>query len=159
MRVRNFRIADAAALAQLFYDAVHQIAAVHYTEDQVRAWAPEVPDSPRIEGWATDGRVLLVAVDEGDQPVAFGDLEADGHIDHLYCRPDFAGSGVTSTLYERLECKAKEVGIKLLYVEASEPAQRFFMRRGFQVVERRDFEIKGVPIHNYRMEKPIQGDD
>ena len=43
--------------------------------------------------------------------------------------------------------------MKRLHAEASEAARRFFLRRGFVVVNSRAFEISGVPIHNYAMEK------
>lgn len=104
---------------------------------------------------AADGRLLLVAVDEDDAPLAYGDLEADGHIDHLYCLPDAAGTGVAAALYGEIEAAARARGIARLYTEASEPARRFFLKRGFAVVERNDFEIAGVAIHNFRMEKRL----
>ena len=34
-------------------------------------------------------------------------------------------------------------------------ARRFFLRRGFVVVARRDFEVAGTPIHNYAVEKRL----
>jgi putative acetyltransferase len=40
-------------------------------------------------------------------------------------------------------------------VEASEPARRFFLKHGFSELHRRNFEIGGVPIHNYAMEKRL----
>jgi putative acetyltransferase len=55
-----------------------------------------------------------------------------------------------------LERAAREHGIELLFTEASEPARRFFSRQGFDVIERREFEISGVPIHNFRMEKRLK---
>jgi putative acetyltransferase len=66
-----------------------------------------------------------------------------------------AGKGITAQLYEALEQAARDHEIDLLFTEASEPARRFFLKRGFEVIERRDFEISGVPIHNYRMEKRL----
>jgi putative acetyltransferase len=155
MRIRSFRSDDAPALAQLFYDAVHQVAGRHYSEAQVRAWAPAVPSIEQVTAWASDGRLFLLAVNDRDQPLAFADLEADGHIDHLFCRADLAGTGVTSRLYDELEARASASGLKLLFVEASEPARRFFLRKGFAVDHRRDFEVHGTPIHNYRMEKRL----
>ena len=142
-------------LAALFHAAIHQIAAHHYSAEQVRAWAPQVPDPSRFLARGTDGRTLLVAVDDHDEPLAYGDIEADGHIDHLFCRPDLAGTGVTAKLYEALEEAALTSGISTLFTEASEPARRFFTRRGFQVIERNDFELTGVPIHNFRMKKRL----
>jgi len=156
VRVRPFKKGDEASLASLFHAAIHQIAAHHYSAEQVRAWAPRVPDPSRFLARGTDGRILLLAVDEHDDPLAYGDVEADGHIDHLFCRPDAAGTGVTARLYEELERAAREHGIELLFTEASEPARRFFSRQGFDVIERREFEISGVPIHNFRMEKRLK---
>jgi putative acetyltransferase len=43
--VRDYRAADAPALARLFHDTVHAIAARDYTPDQLRAWSPAVPDA------------------------------------------------------------------------------------------------------------------
>ncbi len=155
MRIRPFVLGDEAKLAALFYDAIHGIAARHYTPEQVRAWAPQVPDSARFVARASDGRILLVAVDDADEPLAYGDVEADGHIDHLFCRPDTAGTGVTARLYQALEMAARERRITSLFTEASEPARRFFEKQGFAVIERNEFELAGVPIHNFRMTKQI----
>ena len=155
MKVRPFRKDDAPALAQIFYSAIHEVASAHYDEAQVNAWAPAVPSAERFVARGADGRTLLVAVDDRDVPIAYGDLEADGHIDHLFCKPEFAGKGVALAIYEELEKAAASQGIDRLYVEASEPASRFFRKRGFEVEERNDFELNGVPIHNYRMAKRL----
>jgi putative acetyltransferase len=87
--------------------------------------------------------------------VGFIDLEADGHIDRLYCAPEAAGRGVASRLYEATEAAARVQGISRLFTEASERARRFFERKGFTVLERQDMIRRGVPIHNYRMTKTL----
>lgn len=156
--VRHFRPDDAPVLARLFFDAVHEVAARHYSPAQIAAWAPAVPDPARFLARGADGRALLVAQGSDGAILAYGDVEADGHIDHLFCRPDVAGTGVTAALYEAIEAAARERGIARLYTEASEPARRFFERRGFALVTRRDFELAGVPIHNYAMEKLLGPD-
>lgn len=153
MRIRPFRSSDAGSLAWIFFAAIHEIARHHYSEEQLNAWAPGVPTPERFVERGNDGRLLLVAVSDSDEPLAYGDLEADGHIDHLFCRPDAAGTGVTSVLYDHIEATAADRGLTRLYVEASEPARRFFLKKGFDVVERRDFELSGTPIHNFAMEK------
>jgi putative acetyltransferase len=155
MHIRPFKDEDAPALAALFHAAVHGIAALHYSAAQVEAWAPDAPDPARFRAQGADGRLLLVAVDGDDAPLAYGDLEADGHIDHLFCRPDAAGTGVTAALYAAIEAAARAQELARLYTEASEPARRFFARQGFVTVARNDFELAGVPIHNFRMEKRL----
>lgn len=100
-----------------------------------------------------DGRTTLVAVDVSGDVVGYGDLEPNGHIDHLYCRPEAAGAGVASKLLDELVARAKSAGVMRLYVEASELARGLFERKGFTLLRRRDFELRGVQIHNYAMER------
>jgi putative acetyltransferase len=151
--IRPFRPDDAPTLGRIFHTAVREVGGQHYTAEQVAAWSPGPPPADWYLARTLDGRVLLVAVNDGDEPLAYGDIEADGHIDHFYCRPDATRTGLTIQLYEALEAVAAESNIARLYVEASEPARRFFGRRGFALVARRDFDVRGVQIHNYRMEK------
>ena len=155
MKIRPYKSDDAPALTALFHAAVHEIARLYYSQAQVNAWAPKVPDAAQFQARAADGRTVLVAVDDEDAPLAYGDVEGDGHIDHLFCRPDAAGTGVTAALYAALEAAARARGIGLVYVEASEPARRFFLKRGFDMIGRRDFEMAGVAIHNFEMEKRL----
>jgi putative acetyltransferase len=155
IRIRAYRSTDASALAQVFYWAVRSGALPHYSAAQIATWAPCPPDPQWYEDRARDGRTILVAVDAVDQPLAYGDLEPDGHIDHLYCRPESSGRGLGSAICERLEQAARSLGLTRLHVEASEGARGLFLRKGFSVIERRDFPLRGVAIHHYRMEKRL----
>ncbi|MBQ1541947.1 GNAT family N-acetyltransferase [Caulobacter sp. CCUG 60055] len=157
--IRPFRPGDAGALAALFHAAVRQGALGDYRPEQVVAWSPSPPDPAAFAARAIDGRLVLVAVDARDRPLAYGDLEPSGHIDHLYCRPDMIGRGVASAIYDRLEAAARGRGLVRLFVEASEAARRLFAAKGFVALERRDFMLRGVTIHNYRMEKSLADDD
>jgi putative acetyltransferase len=154
--IRRFEPRDAPFLAETFFDAVRNGALRDYGEAQVEVWAPAIPPPEWFVARAADGRVILVAVDDRDEAIAYGDLEPSGHIDHLYCRSEFIGSGLASKLYDELESEARSVGITQLFVEASEAARRLFLRKGFCVVERRDFELRGTPIHNYLMQKVLE---
>lgn len=153
--IRPYTANDTSALTTLFFASVREAGLKDYTVEQVSAWALEPPDPNRFHDKATDGRTVLVAVNNHNEPVAYGDLESDGHIDHLYCHPDFVGLGVASQLYDALEATARSRRMPRLYVEASEAARRLFLRKGFSIVERRDFMLRGVAIHNYAMAKAL----
>jgi putative acetyltransferase len=153
--IRPYAPGDGALLAAIFVRSIEGIGVRDYTPDQVAAWAGRRPAAERFDTWASDGRTALVALNAADQPVAFGDVEADGHIDLLYCAPEAAGTGVTAQLYVALETAARKQGVTRLYSEASEAARRFFLKQGFTVLHRRDFEVAGVPIHNYAVEKTL----
>ena len=151
--IRFYRPDDAAALATIFHAAVHALAARDYTPEQLAAWSPEPGDPASWAARATDGRITLVAVDGDDEPVAYADLERDGHIDHLYRHPDYPGSA--AQLYPAVEDVARSQGLARLHTEASETARRFFSNRGFTTERRREFTIGGTPIHNWAMTKTL----
>lgn len=153
--IRPARPADADAMTALYRASVEAVGSRDYSAEQVRVWAALAPSPDRWRAMMADGRLVLAAVDAGDRLLAFGDLEADGHIDFLYAAPDAAGTGVVAALYGALEAEARARGIQRLYSEASEAACRFFTRRGFTVLHRRDLEVDGVAIHNYAVEKAL----
>jgi putative acetyltransferase len=156
MRIRAFRNEDAKALSAIFHASVREAGLRDYTLEQVEAWSPSPPDPARYVQRGREDRTFLVAVDDADEPIGYSDLEADGHINHLYCRPDFVGTGVASAIYDELEVAARARGLSRLYVEASEAARRLFLKKGFSVLQRNDLVRMGVPIHNYTMEKALR---
>jgi putative acetyltransferase len=153
--IRSYERRDADDVVDVFYRSVHEVALSDYTPEQVNAWLPRRWDAEKEHQRSGDRRLVLVAEGEAGHVVAFIDLEPDGHIDRLYSAPEAAGRGVASRLYDAVEAAARDRGIKRLYTEASELARRFFLRKGFAVLERQDKVLRGVPIHNYRMAKTL----
>ena len=151
--IRPYRESDAEALEEVFERAVRGIGPGDYSPAQIEAWIGQEPRAERFRVKMADGRRCWVATDEGGRVTAFVDLEADGHIEFLFAVPAVAGTGATSALLDAVEAAARGDGITRLYVEASEAARRFFLKRGYKVQRRRDFEIAGVASHNYAMER------
>ncbi len=153
LAIRPYRSGDAPQVGAIFCRAILEIGAKDYTPDQVEALAGPPGAAERLRARLSNGRLALVAIDDIGHLLAFGDLEADGHIDFLYAAPEAAGTGVASMLYDALEAAARERATPRLYSEASEAARRFFLKKGFTVLHRRDFAVRCVAIHNYAMEK------
>ena len=154
-RIRAFTNADAAGLVQVFRESVQGLTQADYSAEQRDAWLSLGPDAEGVAKRCSDGRITLVAVGAQDQPVAYIDLEADGHIDNLYCTPEASGCGLAHELYAQVERTARSLGCVRLYTEASETARRFFLSRGFQLRARREIRIGAVLLHNFRMEKRL----
>lgn len=155
MQVRAYNDGDAPELVALYKKSVRSIGPRDYSPEQVKAWLSLAPSVETMHARCRDGRTVLLAVGADDRAFAFGDIESDGHIGYLYCAPEHAGSGIALEVYSSLERHALGAGMARIYVEASEAAQRFFLRRGFYVTERRDLQINGVWIHNFSMEKNL----
>jgi putative acetyltransferase len=153
--IRPYRAADGPALSAIFDQAVRKLGARDYDGRQVAAWAARAPDAAGFDALAADGRILLVAADARDQPLAFGDLEPNGRLHLLYCAPSATGMGVAGALYAALEAEARRRGVTRLFAEASETARPFFLHKGFDVLSRRTFRIGDTQIHNYAVEKRL----
>lgn len=150
--IRSYRVGDEGQMALIYFDAVRALGSRAYSPAQVAAWAPAVPDPGRFAARASDGRTTLVAVELPDGPlIAFGDVERDGHIDFLYCRPDMAGKGIAPALLDAVLDAGRAMGVESFYVEASEVARPLFERKGFEIEARRDFTLNDTAIYNYRM--------
>ena len=152
--IRPFETRDAGDWGRIFHSAVHAVGARFYSPEQCAAWSPEVPPVERVLAHV-DGRQVWVAVDDTDRAQGFIELEPDGHIDCFYLDPVNAGRGIGALLYTRLAAEAQAAGIPRLFVEASEPARRFFLRQGFVQDARRDFDLRGVKMHNFAMSKVL----
>lgn len=157
MRIRKYREDDCSNVTAIFVNAVTVTGLRGYSPEQVRVWAASGASDDATRERCGDGRLVLVAVNVDDRAIAFIDLEDDGHIDMLFCLPQWTRRGIASALYEKLENIAHQRGMNRLYVEASEIAKPFFARKGFALLRRKDFEMEGVAVHNYAMEKLLLG--
>src|SRR5262249_31014274 len=152
-QVRDFRPEDVLAVGALFRDTVRRINSRDYSPEQVRAWAP---DDISEQSWADKlaGRFSLVAEIRGEI-VGFGDLEGDGHLDHLYVHADHQACGVGRALLAALEAEAGQCGISRMFTEASITARPFFERHGYRVLQEQVVVCRSVEFVNYRMEKRL----
>ncbi len=157
--IRLFCEDDAGALAALTLAAIRVTGMRSYAPEQIAAWAARHPGAQRFIASAAKGDMILIAVDAADHPLAYALLEANGHLDMLYCHPDHTGRGLAARLLAEAESRARASGIACLFTEASELARPVFERAGYAVLQRRDFTIgpaeAPVSIHNYAMEKRL----
>jgi len=153
--IRAFCEKDATALADLTVAAIRAIGLRSYSQEQIEAWAARHPGPERFLKRAEDGSHIFIAADESDAVVAYALLEPDGHLDMLYCHPDHTRRGLADELLAVAEQDARSLDVAHLYTEASELARPAFERAGYVVQNRRDFEIEGIAIHNYAMEKHL----
>ena len=154
LSIRPWRPSDSGSLSALYEASVRELGARDYTPAQVEAWASLTPSPEALTTRMQDGRTRLVA-ESNEEVAGFIDIEADGHIDLLYVAPSATGQGVARTLLETAEALAPISGAVRLYAEASETARPVFERLGYAVTGRRDFEVAGVPIHNWAVEKAL----
>ncbi len=160
--LRRFRTSDAPALVEPTLAAIRALGTQAYTSEQFAAWAARNTEPDRFVERVRDGADIIIATDSGNRPVAYALLKCDirgAHLDMLYCHPDHARRGLAARPLAKAEERARNLALDRLFTEASELARPTFERAGYSVLNRRDFNIehqgRGVPIHNYAMEKRL----
>lgn len=153
--IRPCRDEDAEALAKIIAAAIREIGPRAYSPAQVAAWSGRHRGAERYRERVAAGDVIIVAADHEDRPVAYVLLQPDGHLDHLYNHPAHTRRGLASRLLAEAERQARARNVARLYTEASDLARPSFERAGFVMTHRREFEIDGVPIHNWAMDKAL----
>jgi putative acetyltransferase len=154
-RIRAYEARDASAIARLFYETVRSVNRADYSEEQVEAWAPAVPDEQAWHARMSEPDRRTLVAEEDDEVVGFAELEDDGHLDMIYLRGGAVGRGVGRRLYEAVEGEARGSGVGRIFAEVSITARPFFERHGFRVVREQRVSLRGVEMTNFAMEKPL----
>ncbi|PKL37026.1 GNAT family N-acetyltransferase [Candidatus Peregrinibacteria bacterium HGW-Peregrinibacteria-1] len=153
MQVRRYKPGEEQELWQLYHDTTHIINGEVYTREQVERWAPHDKD---MDEWKEriQKKNPFVAVGD-DKIVGFAELEPDGHIDYFYVHHKYQGKGVGSMLYTAIEKEAINQKIPHLHAEVSVPAKEFFLKQGFEILEKKNNIICGTPAINFMMKKQL----
>lgn len=148
--LRDYEQTDCGELAQLFYDTVHTVNAMDYTQEQLDAWATGDVD---LEKWNASFLAHHTVVAEvSGRIVGFGDMVESGYLDRLYVHKDFQRRGVATAICDALE---KYSAATEFTTHASITARPFFEKRGYVVVRKQQVERRGVWFTNFAMRKRV----
>ena len=162
--LRDYRPADAPALARLFRTAIMEIGAAAYSPAQCSAWATAADDLPaftaRLQDYwirvAEDDDAIAEGAAGGDACIGFAAIEPQGktaHIAMLFVAPGYTRLGVASALCDELNDLAAAMGARTLTTDASLIAREFFLQRGFKDLGVEEVERNGVTLPRHRMQK------
>jgi putative acetyltransferase len=149
VRIRPAFEVDAEAMSHIHFEAVHRTAAPFYPNEVIDEWSP-VPDALRIDQFRRaicGGEELFLAAehDRGDV-VGFGSIvPSAAELRAVYVHPDAGRSGIGSAILEGLERLAIENGVFALRMDASVNAEAFYLRHGYELVERSSHQLGRGP--------------
>jgi putative acetyltransferase len=143
---------DAEGILLAHYSAVHETAKNDYSKAILNVWSRPV-DAGRIAArrtkMGTDKSIIsFVAVDDlGKVLVTLG---------AIYVAASAGRRGVASALFEKLEVKARELGMKVLRMDSSLTAVPFYIGHGFRELERGTHRLAdGLMMNCVVMEKTL----
>jgi putative acetyltransferase len=148
--IRVFQHGDHFAIAEIFTNAVHQIASEVYTLEQCLAWSSR---EVNYDHWKKRCALKRPFVDVTDSEISgFLELDPDGHIDCAYINPKFKRRGIMTGLVKHAVATCFEFNVRRVYVDASICAKPLFEKAGFKVIRENIVTINGVDLLNFKME-------
>lgn len=153
LTIREFRHGDEATLRDIFFNTVRNVNSKHYSDAQVKAWAPD--DYDQDEWLERISAINPFIATLNSEVVGYADIQNDGYIDHFFCHFKHQGKGIGKALMQALITAGHEKGISRYYSHASITAKPFFEYFGFVEVKKQQVMIRGQELTNYVMEKYV----
>lgn len=151
VNVRAATPRDREAIREVHRDSIEGLGPEGYDEDQVAAWAAGCDSADYGAAIGSDEQYVVVAEDEGSV-IGFGSLSledegtsedadvedeeasATAEVTGVYVHPSVARAGVGSAIYDELERRARESGVRTLELAASRNAVPFYESLGYERV-------------------------
>ncbi|GAB4062773.1 GNAT family N-acetyltransferase [Uliginosibacterium sediminicola] len=151
---RDYRPADAPALAAVFRAAIDESAAAHYSAEQRAAWAAAADDAAGFaqaldEGWV---RVAL----DGEEIIGFAQINLPGHIAMLYTLPDAGRCGVATQLLDDMLQLGEAMAAREITADVSLTALALFRYFGFEDLGQEILSVRGAELPRHRMRRKMQ---
>ncbi|MEQ1652521.1 MAG: GNAT family N-acetyltransferase [Hyphomicrobium sp.] len=151
--LRPFLPADTIELRELFAQSIEELTQDDYDEDQRAAWASAAVDADAFGKRLAQMLTLVVQVD--GEFLGFASLKDNKTIDMLFVHPYYAGEGVGKALVSALEKIAAARGAEAISADASDTAQDFFEKLGYEAVQRNSVPCDDVWLSNMTMTKRL----
>lgn len=152
--LRPFLPTDTPVLAEIFREAIYELAEGDYDEDQRAAWMSLANDEDAFME-RLESQLTLVALDAGE-PAAFVSIRDNTQIDMIYVLPGFAREGAGSALMDAVIKITTARGAEALSADVTDNAKPFFERFGFVSEKRGMVEYEDEILGYTSMRKPLK---
>lgn len=151
--LRKYSHNDSAAVVKLFHDTVHSINSRDYSDEQIKAWAPDNID---VNEWQkTLAEHYTLVAEYKNEICGFGDIDDTGYFDHLFVHKKYQGHGIATIIANAIEKYADNKELECITVAASITAKPFFTKRGYSIVREQQVTLRGQIFTNFFMKKEL----
>lgn len=154
MQVRRLTNGEEIACLGVYFSSIRDIASRDYTPVQIAAWAPEDMDPKKWASHLRQLRPFVVVI--GGEIAGYADVQPNGYIDHFFVSGHYPKQGIGTLLMKTIHDEARRLDLKELTSNVSKTAEGFFLRHGFEVVERGFPVRRGVTLQNALMRKELR---
>lgn len=153
MNIDTYQESDCNEIVNLFYDTVQSVNSKDYTQAQLDAWAPRVPNAERWNESLSDHYTIVYR--QHGTILGFGDISKNGYLDRLFVHKNYQNVGIATAILSALEEYARAIGCTRITTHASITAQPFFDHHAYTVLAEQQVHRNHQILTNYSMEKVL----
>lgn len=133
--IRHATPQDAPVIAEVRSDAIRNVKYEGYDQPALDEWAGSAED--RVQKLLSNSADFRIIAEADGEIVGYGELvTTESLLGACYVLPSAGGQGVGKAIVAELERIAREKGLDHLHMESSANAEPFYIRCGYQIVER-----------------------
>lgn len=152
--IRPAKREDVKAIYGARSRSIMELCGKDYSEEQLKAWAFKDYNEADIDGFIIESSTWVVCLN--DQVEGVAQLMNDGEVKLLYLTKMVSGQKLGKQLMEKMEVRAKKLGLKKLRLRSSRTAHAFYKSCGFvDISPEKLADIRGAQVPCIDMEKLI----
>lgn len=153
MTFRKATIKDLPQIWDVFEASIKQSCINDYSEKQIAAWVDSRNNSAKWEKKVIEQFFYVAVVD--NSIVGFISFQAPDYIDVMYVHPDHQKMGIATKLFTLILRHVMLLGTAELRVLSSITAKTVYEHFGFNCIQERVVELRGVEMPHYLMIKKM----
>lgn len=157
--IRKAVVADAEAIMQIHFVAVHKTAASWYSRDVLKNWSggPNETRCRKVRDSIVNETHFVIVAEDSSGILGFGCvIPKERYLQAVYVHPRAGRRGVGSAILRKLEQIARDNQVGRLELNASLNAEAFYLRHGYASIGRGTHRLNsGMEMDCVKMQKAI----
>jgi len=142
MKIRKAKIEDAKEVSKLRKKAFKEVNNKNYSKEHILAFNKKSTPKKILERMK-------------NSKMFCADSKDNGLLGGLYVKHDLIGKGIGTKLVKFIENYAKKKGFNKIELYSTKESYRFYLKNNYKLLKKGFWEVGGLKVLNYHMEKEI----
>jgi ribosomal protein S18 acetylase RimI-like enzyme len=152
LKIRKFKLSDLDSVRKLIHNTIDINYPRVYNAEAIK-YFKDYHNNKNILKAAKEGYTIVL--EKGNRIIGTATL-IDNYITRVFVNPEFQKQGFGKLLMEKLQTKARSAGIRIVKLDSTLPAKKFYDSLGYKTIKKTFVKVEnGKKLNYYKMEKSL----
>jgi len=153
LKIRKFKLSDLDFVRKLIHNTIDISYSRVYSREAIKYFKDYHINKNILKG-SKEGYTIVL--EKNNRIIGTATL-IDNYITRVFVNPEFQKQGLGKLLMEKLETKARSAGIRIVKLDSSLPAKKFYDSLGYKTIEKTFVKVEnGKKLDYYKMKKRLR---